>query len=161
MRLQLAFTQAYVHDENNTSIPLARTISFDPEHLSLPLRGESHGAMPAYVVKASSVLFGTSMPGYRGLHVILGLATVALVFRMARQAFGVPAARWAALALAFNEYYMGVSFRATAHVPHLLFVALALYAFSRFLSTQRAGYLYGAAAAVGGAFYCKESAVLL
>ena len=161
LALRLAFTQSYVHDENNTSIPLARTISFDFEQLRLPLRGENHGAMPAYVVKASSSLFGTSMPGYRCLHVILGLATVALVFRMAQHAFGIPAARWAALLLAFNEYYLGVSFRATAHVPHLFFVALALFAFSRFLSVQRAGYLYGAAAALGAAFYCKESAALL
>lgn len=161
LRFQLASTQPYVHDENNTSIPLARTISFDPDRLNLPVRGENHGALPAYVVKAGSEIFGTSRWGYRALHVLLGLATIALMFRMTRQTFGVGAARWAALVLAFNDYYLGVSFRATAHVPHLFFVALGLYAFSRFLSTERAGYLYGAAAAIGGAFYCKESAVLL
>lgn len=161
LRFQLAFTQPYVHDENNTSIPLARTISFDPDRLNLPLRGENHGALPAYVVEAGSEIFGTSMWGYRALHVLLGLATIALIFRMTRQTFGLGAARWAALVLAFNDYYLGVSFRATAHVPHLFFVALGLYAFSRFLSTERAGYLYGAAAAIGCAFYCKESAILL
>jgi 4-amino-4-deoxy-L-arabinose transferase-like glycosyltransferase len=161
LRLHLASTQAYVHDENNTAIPLSKTISFAPAHLNLPLRGENHGALPAYVVKASSSLFGTSMLGYRGLHVLLGLATITLVFAVSRHAFGVGAARWAAMLLAFNDYYLGVSTRATAHVPHLFFVSLALYAFSRFLATERAGYLYGVAASIGGAFYCKESSALL
>ncbi len=161
LRLQLASTDAYIHDENNTSIPLSRTISFSPGHLNLPLRGENHGALPAYVVKASSTLFGTTKLGHRGMHVILSLVTIALVFRLTRQSFGVGAARWAAAVLAFNAYYLGVSARASAHVPHLFFVALGLYAFSRFLTTERAGCLYGAAAAIGGAFYCKESAALL
>ena len=40
-------------------------------------------------------------------------------------------------------------------------MTLALYAFSRFLAVQRAGYLYGAGAALGLAFYCKEHSALL
>ena len=39
--------------------------------------------------------------------------------------------------------------RATAHVPHLFFITVALYAFSRFLAVERAGFLYGAAVALG------------
>ena len=161
LRLQLASTQAYIHDESNTSIPLSKTISFTPGDLNLPLRGQNHGALPAYVVKASSEVFGTTPLGYRGLHVLLSLATIALLSRLARQWYGVQAARWTALLLACNEYYLTVSSHATAHVPHLFFVAVALYAFSRFLATERAAYLYGAGAAVGVAFYCKETSALL
>jgi 4-amino-4-deoxy-L-arabinose transferase-like glycosyltransferase len=161
LRLHLAISEAYLHDEINTAIPLAETISFTPGAVHLPLRGENHGALPAYVVKASRAMFGTSMLGTRLLHVLLGLFTVVLVSLIARQWYGPVAARWAAALMAFNEYYLGVSSRATAHVPHMLFVALAVYALSRFLARERAAYLYGAALALGLAFYCKEHSALL
>jgi 4-amino-4-deoxy-L-arabinose transferase-like glycosyltransferase len=161
MRLYLATSREYIHDEINTAIPLSKTISFDPARLHLPLRGENHGALPAYVVKISSILFGTSRLGYRGMHLLLGLLTVVMVYGMTRLWYGPGAARWAAAFMAFNEYYLDVSSRATAHVPNLLFVTGAVYAFSRFLATERPRYLYLAGASVGVAFYCKESTALL
>jgi len=161
IRITLASSREYIHDEINTAIPLSRTISFDPGNLHLPLRGENHPALPAYVVKVSSLLFGTSVPGYRGMHVLLGLLTVVLVYAMTRQWYGHVAARWAAAFMAFNEYYLNVSSRATAHVPNLLLVTAAVYAFSRFLLTERPRYLYAAGASAGLAFYCKESTALL
>ena len=161
VRVQLAVTREYIHDEDNTAIPLSKTISFEPGNLHLPLRGENHPALPAYVVKASSTLFGTTRLGYRAMHVLLGLATIAQIYSLTRQSYGPVPARWAAAFMAFNEYYLNVSSRATAHVPNLLLVTAAVYAFSRFLATERAVYLYGAGAAAGLAFYCKESTGLL
>jgi 4-amino-4-deoxy-L-arabinose transferase-like glycosyltransferase len=161
LRFQLATTQEYIHDENNTSIPLSQTISFAPGHVHLPIRGENHGALPAYVVKASGTLFGTTPLGYRTVHVLGGLVTVLMIYVLASQWYGPVAARWAAALLAFNEYYLGVSARATAHVPHLFLVAAAIYAFSRFLKAQRPVYLYVAGACAGLAFYCKEHSALL
>jgi 4-amino-4-deoxy-L-arabinose transferase-like glycosyltransferase len=161
IRLHLATTREYIHDEINTAIPLSKTISFDPANLHLPLRGENHPALPAYVVKVSSMLFGTSRLGYRGMHLLLGLLTIVMVYAMSRQWYGAVPARWAAAFMAFNEYYLNVSSRATAHVPNLLFVTGAVYAFSRFLATERPRYLYAAGASVGLAFYCKESTALL
>jgi 4-amino-4-deoxy-L-arabinose transferase-like glycosyltransferase len=161
VRLHLGITREYIHDEDNTAIPLSKTISFEPGHLNLPLRGENHPALPAYVVKASSTLFGTSRLGYRGMHILLGLLTIAMVYSMTRQWYGPVPARWAAAIMAFNEYYLNVSSRATAHVPNLLFVTGAVYAFSRFLVTERPRYLYLAGASLGLAFYCKESTALL
>ena len=95
------------------------------------------------------------------MHVLLGLATIVVIYSLTRQWYGPAPARWAAAFLAFNEYYLNVSSRATAHVPNLLLVTAAVYAFSRFLATERAIYLYGAGAAAGLAFYCKESTGLL
>jgi 4-amino-4-deoxy-L-arabinose transferase-like glycosyltransferase len=161
IRVRLAVTRESIHDEINTAIPLSKTISFEPGHLNLPLRGENHPALPAYVVKASSTLFGTSRLGYRAMHILLGLLTIAMVYAMTRQWYGLVPARWAAALMAFNEYYLNVSSRATAHVPNLLFVTAAVYAFSRFLATERPRYLYLAGASVGVAFYCKESTALL
>ena len=161
IRVRLGVTREYIHDEINTAIPLSKTISFAPGHVNLPLRGENHPALPAYVVKGSSTLFGTSRLGYRGMHILLGLLTIAMVYAMTRQWYGLVPARWAAALMAFNEYYLNVSSRATAHVPTLLFVPAAVYAFSRFLATERPRYLYLAGASVGLAFYCKESTALL
>jgi 4-amino-4-deoxy-L-arabinose transferase-like glycosyltransferase len=161
LRVYLAATQAYVHDEANTSIPLAQTISFDPGALHLPLRGENHGALPAYVVKVSSAVFGTAPIAYRLGHVLLGLCTIVLVYGLAHDWCGPVAARWAAALLAFNEYYLAVSSRATAHVPYLFFVTMAIFAFTRLLRTGHPPYAYAAGAAVGLAFYCKEHAALL
>ena len=161
VRVRLGVTREYIHDEINTAIPLSKTISFDPGHLHLPLRGENHPALPAYVVKASSTVFGTSRLGYRAMHILLGLLTIAMIYAMTRQWYGPAPARWAAALMAFNEYYLNVSSRATAHVPNLLFVTCAVYAFSRFLVTERPRYLYLTGAAIGVAFYCKESTALL
>jgi len=161
LRLYFATTAGYIHDEENASIPGSQTISFAPGNLQLPIRGRNHPALPAYFVKASSMLFGTTPLGYRLVHVLAGLCTIVMIFVLARQWYGPVAARWAAALLAFNEYYLGVSARATAHVPYLLFTGAAVYAFGRFVSVQRAAYLYGAAVALGTAFYSKEHSALL
>ena len=79
---------------------------------------------------------------------LLSLATIALIFSMVSHWYGLPAARWAAALMAFNEYYLNVSSRATAHVPYLFLLTLAIYAFARFLHTQRAIYLYGVGASI-------------
>jgi 4-amino-4-deoxy-L-arabinose transferase-like glycosyltransferase len=161
LRLHLATTADYIHDEENTHIPLSETISFEPGHLNLPIRGENHPALTAYVVKASGALFGTTPLGYRSLHLLLGLGTIVLIFGLTSQWYGPVAGRWAAALLAFNEYYLSLSARATSHAPHLFLFVAAIYAFSRFLATQRAGYLYAAGASIGVAFYCKEHSALL
>jgi len=161
IRLSIAVTAPYVHDEENTHIPLSKTISLAPGSVNLPIRGENHGALPAYVVRVSNMLFGTSPLAFRALHVLLGLATVVLIYRLTQQWYGPVAARWAAALMAFNDYFLSVSARATAHVPHLFLVTGAVYAFSRFLASQRAGWLYLAGSCTGLAFYCKEHSALL
>jgi 4-amino-4-deoxy-L-arabinose transferase-like glycosyltransferase len=161
LRLNFATTAEYIHDEDNASIPRSQSISFALGNLHLPLRGQNHPALPAYFVKVSSVLFGTTPLGYRLVHVLAGLGTIVMMFLLARQWFGPVAARWSAALLAFNEYYMGVSSRATAHVPYLLFTGAAICAFGRFVATERPAYLYATGAALGVAFYAKEHAALL
>ena len=111
-----------------------------PAIVHLPLRGENHPALPAYVVKASSTLFGTSPLGYR-----VAARPAGLLHHRAdlspRRASGTARwpARWAAALLAFNEYYLDVSSRATAHVPHLLFVTAARVRVQPIPRPERAG----------------------
>jgi 4-amino-4-deoxy-L-arabinose transferase-like glycosyltransferase len=80
---------------------------------------------------------------------------------LTRSHYGVTAARWAAAILAFNEYFLSFSSRATANTPYLFLAAAAVYAFARFLVSERPTYLYIGATATGLAFYCKEHAALL
>ena len=161
VRIALATMAPYIHDEENTSIPLSKTISFSLSDPHLPLRGENHGALPAYLVKAGSSLFGTTPLAYRAFHLFIGLCTIVMIYMLTNQLYGPVAARWAASLMAFNEYFLSFSSRATANTPYLFFVTAAVYAFSRFLATERAHNLYAAAVAAGLAFYCKEHAVLL
>ena len=161
LRLSVATTAEYVHDEDNASIPTSQSISFAPGNLHLPIRAENHPALPAYFVKVSSVLFGTTPLGYRLLHVLAAMCIIVMTFVLANQWYGLVAARWAAALLAFNEYFLGVSARATAHIPYLLFAVAAVYAFGRFIGTERAVYLYTAGVALGLAFYAKELSALL
>jgi hypothetical protein len=161
LRLVLAVTAPYIHDEENTHIPLSRTISFAPSDLRLPLRGENHGALPAYMIHASSALFGTSPLAYRSVHVALGVVTIVLVYSLTLEWYGASAARWAAALLALNEYVLTLSARATAHAPLFFFVALAVFGVGRFLARQQPVYLYAAAASLGLAFYVKEHSALL
>lgn len=160
-RMQLAQTMPLVHDEENTTIPLSRLISFEEGHRNLPIRAVNHGALPAYFAKLSSTLFGEQTSGYRTVHIGLSLLTIVLVFLLTRRAYGSQAALAAAIVLAFNEYFLTVSARVTAHAPYLLFATLALVAFSWFLLSRRTSFLYVAAVALGLGFYCKEHVVLL
>lgn len=161
LRLHSVITRPYIYDEGSISIPLAKSISFSPGHLNLPIRGVHHPALPSYIVKASGALFGETRVGYRAVHLLTGVFAVFLIYCLTKQWYGPHTAGWAAALLAFNEYHIGVSTFATAKGPHLLFIALAVYAFSRFLLTQRVPYIYAAGAVLSLAFYCKEHSVLL
>jgi 4-amino-4-deoxy-L-arabinose transferase-like glycosyltransferase len=161
LRLHVATVTPTFSDEEEGYIPLAESISFSATAPNLPLRGRNHPALAGYVVKTSGTLFGTSRLGYRALNLVAGLTAILFVFLLTRHWYGATAARWAASLLAFNEYHIQVSSVATSHAPHLLFVVLAIYAFQRFLATERPAGLYGAATAVALAFYCKEHSVLL
>jgi 4-amino-4-deoxy-L-arabinose transferase-like glycosyltransferase len=95
------------------------------------------------------------------VHIGLSLLTIVVVFLLTRRAYGSEAALATVVVLAFNEYFLNISARVTAHAPYLLFATLALAAFSWFLLSRRAMFLYAAAIALGLGFYCKELVVLL
>jgi dolichyl-phosphate-mannose--protein O-mannosyl transferase len=51
------------------------------------------------------MLAGKTPFGYRFLHVVAGLLTIVVIFRIANDWFGAAAATWAATLLVFNEYH--------------------------------------------------------
>lgn len=151
--------------ERDEFIPGAIGISWD----HLPLRVAQHGALPIYLVRFSALMFGETALGMRVLSVFAGTATIVLLYLIAKRWWNTPAALTTAALLAVERYHRAVSARAIDLPYDLFFVALTLYAFSRFLyavdrqpDVGRAGrWLYLTATASAMAFLCKELSALL
>ena len=75
-----AFTAVEDYLEKEEFIPAAMSISWH----HLPIREYQHPAMPAYLIKLSSLLFGTSLTGYRFLNVLCGVGSVVLIYAWPR-----------------------------------------------------------------------------
>ena len=99
--------------------------------------------------------------GSRLVGIVLGVLTVAVAAALAGAMAGPTAAVWAAALVAFNEDHIGVSAKAVELVYYVTFGMLALYAFWRFLETDRDKWLYAAALSLGVAYFCQEIAALL
>jgi 4-amino-4-deoxy-L-arabinose transferase-like glycosyltransferase len=146
-------------------IPAATTLSWDHH----PIRLAQHGAVPAYLIRLSAALFGDSDLGFRMLGVVVGTATIALLFLIAARWWGSVAGLTVATLLSIERYHATVSARAVDLPFDLFFVTLAVYCFSRFLEvssdparTVQAGrWLFGAAAASAVGFLCKEFTALM
>ncbi|MGE5263673.1 MAG: glycosyltransferase family 39 protein [Acidobacteriota bacterium] len=161
MRVYQASVTTYFWDEERDWIPLAESISFQPQSLNLPLRADYHGALPAYLMEIGGLLLGKDPLGFRFPGILAGVFSIYLAYRMSLDWAGVNAARWVAALLAFNEFHISMSTLAIQHIFYFLFVMAALYAFSRFLKTRRPRYLYWATGWLGVAFLCYEISALL
>jgi 4-amino-4-deoxy-L-arabinose transferase-like glycosyltransferase len=164
LRLSGAFRAPVELIERDEFIPAAMTIS--SQHL--PLRVAQHGAVPAYIIKASSLIFGDSLPGLRSLSVAAGTATILLLYLIAARWWGPLAGLVAAALLAIDRYHIAISGRAIDLPFDLFFVALAMFMFSLFLRTidvdpaaKPGRWLYGAAIATGLGFLCKELTAIM
>jgi 4-amino-4-deoxy-L-arabinose transferase-like glycosyltransferase len=160
-RLYLALSSTYFWDEDHDWINTAVTISFNPAHLNLPLRADYHGALPAYLIRISALLFGETPAGFRFVNVVLGALTVAVVYALVREWKGEVAARWAAALMAVNEFHVSGSMLAIQRSPFLFFAAVSLYCCVRFLETERPRWLYWTAASAAFAFLSYEIALFL
>ena len=160
-RLLLVLTSTYLWDEDREWIRLATSISLHPGSPHLPLQGDTHPILPAYLIHLGSLLVGENPLGFRLLSLIAGLATVVVGFRIGSRLAGPWAGGIAAAALALNEYHVMVSSVAVDMVFYLLFSLLALGAFLRFLEDPRARWLLLAGALTGLGYLCNERAGLL
>jgi 4-amino-4-deoxy-L-arabinose transferase-like glycosyltransferase len=146
-------------------IPTAMTLSWDHH----PIRAAQHGAVPAYLIRASAVAFGDSTLGFRMFSVLAGTASILFLYLIAARWWGGVTGLIAAALLAVERYHIAVSARAIDLPFDLFFVALAMYCTSRFLhaigkepTAATAGrWLYGAAAATALGFLCKEFTALM
>lgn len=155
LRFYLASATTYLWDEDRDWIPIAESISLQPGHLFLPIHEFQHPSLPAYFIKAGSIVLGRNPIGFRLFPLIAGMLTLVIAFRLAQGWISPNVGRLTMALLAFNEYHIAASILATEKSFHLLFSMLAMYTFSRFLITEKPRYLYLAGAMTGLGFLCK------
>lgn len=161
LRVYLMLATTYVWDEERYWIPSALGIAVRPDHLHLPIRELSHPALPAYLIRLSSVLFGENVAGFRALSLVAGVITIVIGWRIAREYAGPVAGLWTAIALAFNDYHIAMSGLAIERSFYLAFVTAAVWMFLRFLRSTNGKYLYMTAIMAGLAYMTYEVALVI
>ncbi len=89
------------------------------------------------VAGAYAVTGGPSDTAAVAVNVLLGTATILLVWWIGRQWFDPPTGVFAAALVAFNEFHIALSRTALTDVAFLFFFALAVFAATRVLAAQR------------------------
>jgi hypothetical protein len=106
-------------------------------------------------------LFGVSPLGGRLLSVAFGMATVWITYALGARLYGRRVGFLAALLIGVMPYSVVVTRQILLDGPMAFFAALALYLLVRFVQTERLGWLYASAVALGLATLTKETAILL
>jgi 4-amino-4-deoxy-L-arabinose transferase-like glycosyltransferase len=120
------------------------------------LLNEGYLLQPGYSLLLAPWLkvFGVGLLQARLLAVLFGLATLWFVYSCGKELFGGPVGLLAAMFLATDSNYLGVSRFARTDGPAVLFAALSLAWFLRGRRTDRARYLVGSGLAAGVAMLC-------
>jgi len=137
----------------------AREIQTHPLHLVV--RTADHPLLDAYLVRASSLVFGETDLGLRVLHACLGAAAIAVVHRIGSALWGARAGLLSAALLALDPFHVSWSRLGIEEAPLLLCEGLALLLVFRGLREERALHWAGAGLCVGLAYLAKETALLL
>lgn len=160
LRLFGAARANLIFDER-AHLALAQTIDLRPGHLHLVSRTLDHPFLSIYVVKLSSLLFGSSDFGLRMLHVLAGTATLVPVYFLGKRVFSDRAGLWAAALLAVDQFHASWSRVFMPEVLMLLFATLALLQLLRALESDRTGSYALLGVLLGLAYLAKEPAILL
>ncbi len=161
LRLYLVLTTSYLWDEDREWIKLARSISWQPGAIHLPLQGDTHPVLPAYLIRLGTLFWGETPLGYRFFSLVAGTLTVGLASRLAWQVAGATAGMATGLFLAVSEFHMVMSAVAVDGVFYLFFALLALTCFSAFLHRPRTHLLLATGALSGLGYMCNERTALL
>jgi hypothetical protein len=138
----------------------AAAIAQDPALSQLFPIFRAHPLLFQFVL-ALTFSFGTSDLVGRLVAVGVGLATIALVYRIGAMLYTRGAGLLAALILALMPYHVVVTRQVLLDGPMALMSTLALYLIARYALSQRPAWLYAAGAAMGLTFLAKETGVIL
>ena len=161
VRLAASATLPLLEDEHYW-ITIARAISFDPEALDLEGPGTNdHPLLGAYMMKASVLLFGDTVAGWRVVFTTFSSFGLLATYGFARLMVGHRAALCAMILLAVNQFHVGFS-RIMSLEPVLqCFVAVSLWAFWKALETRNAWLVLLQGPLLGLAFLAKEQIVIV
>ena len=93
--------------------------------------------------------------------VVLGLATVLLVYAVGRRLYSSRTGLWAALFVALMSYHVVVTRQALLDGPMVFFATATLFTLAMYGSTHRPRWLYATGAMLGLVFLAKEPGVVL
>jgi len=157
LRLHVLLSTVYLWDEDRDFIPIARSISWS----HLPIREFQHPLLPAYFIRASSLLLGETIFSFRFPSLVAGMVTILAAYVLVNRWSGRAAAIGTVLLMGCNEYLIGVSILAVEKAYYLCFAMLGILAFDTFLRTSKPRWLYCAAAAAGCGMLSKELTVFV
>jgi len=105
--------------------------------------------------------FGVSDLAGRLVAVLIGLATVFVVYLLGKLLYGEKAGMLAALILALMPYHVVVTRQVLLDGPLVFCSTLTLYMLARFALTERPAWLYSAGVGMGLTFLAKETGIIL
>lgn len=160
LRLVGAWRANLTFDER-AHLALSDTISLQPGHLHLVSRSLDHPFLSIYILKISSLLFGSSDFSLRIFYVLAGTLTVLCIYSLGRRVFGQRAGLWAAALLAVDQFHFGWSRVFMPEVWLMLFATLVLWQCLRTLEDETTRNFVTLGALLGLAYLAKEPGILL
>lgn len=121
----------------------------------------SKPGMAAWLIAASTAVFGDTMPAVRYPALLLGVGTLLLTYDLTRRLFGSERLALAAVGLGhIVPMFIAGSMLMTIDPPFVFFWALATWFLARAVADDRPGAFVGAGVALGLSFLSKYPALL-
>jgi len=129
--------------------------------LSVPLMAYEHPLLSVYLTRLGVAACGWNAFGYRIMHVLLGVATGAALYGLARIAFGHSVGLLAMFLLCINRFHIGFSRVAIQQSDFMFFVVVAAWMFMKAMRENSGRWMLAAGVATGVAYITKEESALL
>ena len=165
IRLYAATTVPQVSDEE-VFYYFARQISFDINHLHLPIGGIpgidiTSPPLPLYVAKLGLSLFGDCIWGGRFFFVLIGIFSLFFSYKLVEEVSGRKMALIVLYLLVFSQYHIGISRRIGPEILNFFFSVLSVYCFFKGLKTGLNKWVYLTGIFLGIGYLGKELVILL
>jgi len=162
MRFHASRTVPFTPDETE-KLEFVKQVSFDLQKFSVPIgdRTVKNPLLSVYLLKLGQIVFGESKAALRFFFVLLGTASLVLIYQLVKENFDKKNAYLAVLILAFSQFHIGTSRLITEDCLLLFFSSMALYAFFRALRCGKPKWIYLTGLCIGFGYYGKEQILLL
>ncbi|MGE0268499.1 MAG: glycosyltransferase family 39 protein [Candidatus Omnitrophota bacterium] len=135
--LRIMLLNAPFTEDERKGILIARSISFNPDHLNLPAEDpyETHPLLSVYATKIGTLFLGESNLGVRFFHLLFGILTLVVLYVLVLE-IGKQEALWAVFLLAFNQFHMHVSVKSENNSLLLFLTTLIIWIYHKAVKTN-------------------------